>query len=504
MQHESVLLTGHDLSFEEVRRVAQEKQKVKISTDAVERLKAARDLVISLGEKGSPIYGLNTGVGWNKDKKVANDFYDEYNRSLLRSHMVGVNPECTIPEIRANLLIRLNGFLCGHTGVSPKIAQYYEEFLNHGIHPIIKKRGSVGAADIGTLSAVGLTLIGEGEVIFQGKRMPAKEALQQVGLQPLMLGPKDGLSIISSNAQSAALAGMAVLEIEQFLKIYHQVFCLSLEGYNGVMDPIEESVNAVRGYKGQMECSRICRTYLEGSYLLRPNEDRALQDPLSFRCHCAVTGAVLDAVQYLKEQLSIEINSTDDNPCLLPLEDQSCGSANFVPLPWVLALEMVGIGLNHLSKMICNRMIRLSDPAFTKLPRFLSPNENKVIAFGTIQKTFAVLDSENRMYANPSSMDFMNLSGQIEDHGSNASMVAEKVRKIIDNLYYMTGMELMHGAQAVDLRKPDQLGKQTRKLYENYRKVNPFLREDRILSIDIQNTYTFLKNYSNKGEFHED
>jgi histidine ammonia-lyase len=493
-----IKLSGYDLTYEQIKKISMHGEKVEISKEGLERLKAAREIVITLEKKEQSVYGLNTGVGWNKDRKVNGEFYDKYNKSLLRSHMIGIDPECTIQEIRAIILIRLNGFLCGHTGVSIEVAQYYEAFFNKGIHPIIKKRASVSVADIGTLSAIGLALIGEGEVFYKGKRVYAKEALEKEVLEPLKLGSKDGLSIVSSNAQSAAFAAIALLELEHFLELYQQVFCLSLEGYNGVVDPLEEKVNHIRGYKGQITCSRICREHLEGSYLFEPYEDRSLQDPLSYRCHCSVTGAVMDAIEYFRNQLEIEINSTDDNPCILPEEGRCFGSSNFIPLSWVFGLEMVAIALNHLSKMMCNRMMRLSDPNFTKLPRFLSPNEAQVIGFGTIQKTFASLDSENRMFANPSSMDFLSLAGQIEDHSSNATMEAAKVRRIIDNLYYMMGIELMHAAQAVDLRKLCKLGKKTSELYNDYRQVISFLDEDRNLSIDIEQSYQFLKNYEPK------
>lgn len=173
-----------------------------------------------------------------------------------------------------------------------------------------------------------------------------------------------------------------------------------------------------------------------------------------------------------------------------------CGSSNFEPLSWVLAIQMVSTGLAHMSKMISQQLLRIGDPVFTGLGRFLTPEEGAVIAYGTIQKTFSCLDAENRMYAGPCSLDFLSMAGHIEDLATNATMAACNMRKIIDNLYYMTAIELMHAAQAVDLRKPPSLGEGTRMLFENYRKVVPFLEEDRNLSCDIERTYEFLKEYA--------
>jgi histidine ammonia-lyase len=495
MDEKVIQLSGYDLTFEAIDKIAKEGYTVRISEDAVKRLVKSSEFLKCLSDRGDAVYGLNTGVGWNKDKKVFSEYYDQFNKNLIRSHMIGIDPICTEEECRAILVIRLNGFLNGHTGVDPIIASYYETFLNLNIHPVIKKRGSIGEADIGILSAVGLALIGEGEVIYGGKVMPAKEAFVKAGVKSLTLGPKDGLSIVSSNAQSAAMAAMAVIEAEEFIAVYHLIYCLSLEGLNGVVAPLETEVNAVRGYSGQITCANYCKKNLEGSYLYEPDSNRALQDPLSFRCHSAVMGGVTDALNYLKKQLLIEINSTDDNPCLLPELNKCLGSANFEPLSWVLAVEMVTIGFTHVSKMIANQTLHLANPNFTKLSRFLSPDEGQVIAYGTIQKTIGALDGENRMYANPSSMDFLNLAGNIEDHGTNASLAADKLRKLIDNLYYMAAIELMHGAQAVDYRLPIALGTETKKLYEAYRLFVPHLDADRNLSVDIQTTMEFLKRY---------
>lgn len=495
MEQEIIEINGSNLTYEKIEKISLHEVKVKISECSLKRLEDAWKLVKKLENGDKSIYGLNTGVGWNKDIEVDKDFCEKYNRNLIKSHMIGINPECCVAEIRTILLLRLNGFLCGHTGISPEAAKYYELFLNRGIHPVIKKRASVSMGDIGTLSAIGLVLIGEGEVFYKNKRLMANEVFEIEGIEPFKLGAKEGLSIVSSNAQSSAFAAIALINLEHFLDIYHTVFCLSLEGVNGVVDPLDETVNNVRKHKGQIEVSKICRENLEGSYLFDSCKYRALQDPLSFRSNCAITGAVVDAVNYLKEQLYLEINTPDDNPCILPEENRCVGSSNFVPLSWVLGMEMVAIALNHLSKMMCNRMLCFSDPSFTNLSRFLSPDENKTIGFGTIQKTFASLDSENRLHANPTSLDFMSLAGQIENHSTNATIGADKITKIVDNLYYMLGMELMHAAQAVDLRENYKLGKKTSTLYKDYREVVDFLHKDRNLSIDIENSYEFLKNY---------
>lgn len=499
-----VELNGSKLNFEEFEQIIKQKAQVKLEDEALVRVRSARALIYELDKRGEKVYGLNTGVGWNKDRKVEAEYFNVYNKSLLRSHCIGIAPECSEAEIRGTLLIRLNGILSGHTGVSEKIVQYLAEFLNKGIHPVIRKRGSVGAGDIGTLSDIGMVMIGEGEAFLKGERLSGDAALKKAGLSPLVLGPKDGLGIVSSNAGSASLAGVFMLEAAHFLKVSHLVFCLSLEALNGITAPYDEMVNQLRGYSGQIISARLCREFLDGSYLYEPDPDRALQDPLSFRDYCAVTGAVLDAFHYVKGQLLTEMNTTCDNPCLIPEEYRISCSANFEPLAWVLGIEMFTLGLGHVSKMTAGRLIKLANPQFTGLPRFLSPSEDQVIAFSTIQKSIGALDAENRMYVNPSSMDYLELAGGIEDHAANASLAVEKAGKLLDNLYYMAAIELMHGAQAMDLRNREKtskinLGSGTSKLYKAFRKEITFLDEDRNLSIDIRKSYEFLKTYDLSG-----
>ncbi|MFR2645012.1 MAG: aromatic amino acid lyase [Blautia coccoides] len=291
MQEKVIRLTGSELTISQIKEIAFENAKVEVDAEAMTRVQKARELIFELDKRGVAVYGLNTGVGWNKDKVVYADRYDAYNKNLLRSHMIGVGPECNIPETRTIMAVRLNGFLCGHTGVAPEIVQYYVEFLNRGVHPVIKSRGSVGEADIATLPAIGLTAIGEGEAYYQNQRMESAKALELSGLEPLKLGPKDGLGIVSSNAQGAAFAAMGVIEAEQFIERYRRVFCLALEGLNGVLDPMDESVNRERGYQGQMESARKCKNrkgQLSGKTL-----GGKIQDPLSFRCQSAITGSVM-------------------------------------------------------------------------------------------------------------------------------------------------------------------------------------------------------------------
>ena len=436
---EPIVLNGSTLTLETLRQVAYERRPVELEPQALERAARARQVLFDMAAEGKPVYGLNRGVGWNKDKEFDPEFFETYNRNLINSHSLGIRPYCSVEEVRAMMCIRLNTALCGCTGISTEILTMYKEFLNRGIHPRVLQRGSIGEGDISTLSLIGQTMIGSGEVEYKGEIVSSTQAMSAEGIPPALLGPKDGLSIVSSNAQGEALAAVLVYEVRQLLDEADAVFCLSLEGLNGGLQPLGEKVNALRKLSGQQRRAARCRAFLAGSYLEQPDPARALQDPLSFRCASGVHGSVQDTLEFVERYLELQLNATDDNPCIFVDEGTTSVSQNFETTTLALGVEMLSAALNHMSKCICYRLIHLADPAFTGLTRFLTPAEVKTIAYGTIQKVFTVLDAENRMLANPSSMDFIAVAGSIEDHASNLPLVASKGLQIVDNLKYLAG-----------------------------------------------------------------
>lgn len=494
MSSQILELNGENLSIEDVEMVARQNARVEIAPEAMERLEEARKLVFELADKGIPIYGFTVGVGWNKDKRVFDRYFEEYNRNLIYAHCVAVGPDASEEDVRAILLARLNTFLVGRTGVQPAVALMYREFLNHGIHPVIPERGSVGEADIACLSHIGLAIMGEGEVFYNGERMETAKAMEMAGLKPVILGPKDGLAIVSSSALSAGKGALVLKDVRDLIDMANLVYALSLEGLDGNVTPLNPIVNKIRRMPGQIYCAEKVREYLEGSYLGKKDITKSVQDPLSYRDACAVHGSVRDALEYVYKYLEIQLNTSDDNPCVVIEERKIISCQNFEITTWAVGFEMLAIALSHLSKMSCHRTMKLSNPSFTGLPRFLSPIEGEVQAYQTIQKPFTSLDTEIRHLANPSSMDYFSVAGDIEDHANNTPHVVRRVAKIVDNLRYILGIELLHAAQAVDLRKPKSLGKVTKAAFDELRREIPFLEKDRCLTIDIKKAYDIIKS----------
>lgn len=490
---EPMVLCGSGLTIEQVKQVARDRRKVRIAEQAAVALRQARELVFELVDSDVPIYGFNVGVGWNKDVKVFKEYFEQYNNALIRSHCISVQPYASEEEVRAIMLARLNTLLVCCTGVSPEIPQMYADMLNAGIHPLLPERGSVGEADIGCLSHIGLAIIGEGEVCYQQKVMSAKEAFVQEGLQPVSLGPKDGLSMVCSNAMSAGEGAVVLYELRELLLMSEVIYAMSLEGLNGNTSPLHPGTHAVRPYREQMETAKRISALIEGSYIYDRDPQKPVQDPLCFRDIAQVHGSAWHALVYTQELLEIQLNSSDDNPCLIADEQNFFSCANYEPLAWVLGFEMLGIALSHISKAACLRTIKLADPEFTRLNRFLSPKK-PVICYGTIQKTFTALDTENRHLSAPVSVDGLALAGDIEDRHTNAPYVVQKTRKMIDNLRFIFGMELMHAAQALDFRREKQWGRVTKEAHKIVRETIPFYEEDRNLTTDIYKAYALLKS----------
>lgn len=491
----TLVLNGKDLKLEDVWDVAFKGRKVEISDDAFERLAKGREIMQKLADGGKPIYGFNRGVGQNKDVVVDDDAIDLENMTMLRTHALGLPPYNSDEEVRAMMVIRLNNMLIGASCATDELACSYRDFLNAGITPLIPSRGSVGEDDITTITHLGLAFIGEGEVRYKGNVVPAKEAMEKEGLTPLQLRLKDVHTIMLSNGQGEGTAAVLVHETEQLLKMSDLVYCLAYEGLNGNIEAMREDVNDLRGLPGQIECARRCRAFLEGSYLHDEDRpDHALQDPLTFRGGFAVTGAVTDALEFVKKYLSIQINSPSDNPCILQDKEDTFVCSNFETPTLALGVEMLAIALGHLSRTVYFRMIRLGDPAFTGLPRFLEPYDKSSHGYEEVQVTSSALEAETRYLINPSSIDFYPMQGSIEDHASNLPLVVSKCRKIVDNMRYMVGMEAMYAAQAVDLREGGyvRLGKATQKMYDAVREAVPALHDNRNIYKDIQKMYELI------------
>ena len=445
-------LDGRSMQPEAMAQAARSGVRVNVTEDAWQRVRDANAILLDAAAQDQKIYGLTTGVGANKDQSELSGktpFTSEgvisvqalktshsFNRALLHAHSAGVEPMMPPEMVRAIMLIRLNTALTGGSGMDEVLVRKFADFLNHDILPVVPGRGSVGEADITLLAHIGLTMIGEWQVDYKGQRMPAAEAMTAAGLKPLEPFGKDALASFSSNAYSAALAVFALSELRQTAAAARLVYALSLEGLNGNLAPILAEPSLMRPFPFVSAVAQELREMLKGSYLHQASETRALQDPLSYRTAIHQIGSLDQALDELEELLVVQINSADDNPVVFvgeidPVTASQAGimpvqkgalrgavipSANFSPLPYVIAMERTAIAAAHVSKGSLDRTLRLSDTHFTGLKRFLG-TDRTIHAFGAIQKPIVELVSENRELAEVVSLDFAPNSDRCRGHG---------------------------------------------------------------------------------------
>ncbi|CUX55833.1 MULTISPECIES: HAL/PAL/TAL family ammonia-lyase [Rhizobium/Agrobacterium group] len=519
-------IDGQNLTVEQVVGLARDDSaKITLTESADKRIAEGFDLVMEAALQGKAVYGLTVGVGWNKDrpvfamkdgKRVLDDdllkLSRAFNSTSLRAHGAGVGEPMAVEAVRAGMAIRLNQIATGRTGVQSAVAEMYRQFLEQGITPVVPSRGSVGEADITLASHIGLAMVGEGEVFMKGNRIPAARALTDAGIAPLEPVGKDFLSILSTNALTAGQAALLAHDTAGYLEKEAIVFGLALEGFNGNVAPFLAATNELRPFAENTSGALMVRSALDGSYLWSPAKDRALQDPLSYRTMAYVLGGAEIATQDLTKALEIQINHSDDNPGVVAgasddkvsgqvsqyfIEGEISGaiypSAGFEMLPVASRVETLNTALVRLSQAITMQTIRFENPDMTHLSRFLAAETNQGHAFGAIQKPLVALLAENQQIGAQAPVGSIAMAGNIEDLDSHAPLSVTNLGRILDNLYWMSSIQLLHAAQAVDLRKPGQLGAGTKALFENYRRSVPFVAVDRIYTNDFSTGYRFLK-----------
>lgn len=522
----SLVLSGGPLSIAEIIDVARHGKPVEISTRARARVATTFEVVLAAARANLPVYGLTTGVGWNKDKEAlkAEEALDpdlmaasrRFNLGTLRAHAAGVGEPLADDVVRAAMVIRLNLLLTGDGGVQPAVVDQYAAFLNRNITPVVPGRGSVGEADILQSAHIGLALAGEWRVRYGGAVMPAAQALTAAGLKPVALVGKDFLSIIGDNSLTVAESLLAVHAARTWLDREITVFALSLEGLNGNVAPFLDVVVAAHPGHGFSLVAERLRADLAGSDLWNVPDHRPLQDPLSFRTMPIVLGNAWQALDAAEAEILFFANHSGDNPLVvtdtrsLATEGAQVGryivpgvpnaaivpTANFESLPLVAALERVSLALGHSSESITQSVLRFENPAITGLPRFLTAPDNPGHGFGAIQKAVVSLNAEIRSLAMPVSLESGVLAGSIEDVTTEGPLTARRLGELVEDLYPLSSLQLLHAAQAVGLRKGFHQGGATKALLEGYRARVPFVDQDRILTDDIEAGAQYLRGLS--------
>jgi histidine ammonia-lyase len=389
------------------------------------------------------------------------------------------------------MLARLNGMARGGAGVSLHVFDRLLDMLNRRIHPIVPSRGSIGMSDLAPLAHMALPLIGMGEVEYLGRRMPALEALSLEGLEPVVLEAKDGLALCSANSASVGHGALVLAGTLDILMCADLVAAFSLEAFEGNVSLFQEQINAVRPHSGQLASAERMRALLAGSGLW-DGASRSIQDPLSFRCVTQVHGACLDALAFVQSTVEIDLNSSGDNPVVLPQEGLIVSNGNFHPAGLAMGFDTLGIVLAQLTSLSTSRTIKLMDPELSGLPPQLTANPGINCGYGVLQKTVTALNAENRFLANPVNLDFVPVANAIEDHATMATQAVFKASRMLENLRYVLAIEFLSAAQAIDLRPDPRVGPVARAVHRAIREEVPFTPDDQIMATALEAVYKLV------------
>ncbi len=499
-------LDGEHLTVEKVVEVAcrgPEGCFVRFSPEAVERMRRSREVVEELVKRGEVVYGVTTGFGYFRDRVIELSRVRELQRNLVLSHSAGVGDFLSVPETRAMMLIRANSFARGHSGVRPEVAELLIRMLNAGVHPLVPRKGSVGASgDLAPLAHMALVMIGEGEALYRGERLPGAEALRRAGLSPIALEAKEGLALTNGTSFISALASLAVHRAWNLVLAADVAGAMSLEALWGTLKAFNPSIHRARPYPSQIECAAFISALLEGSDFVRPFQSPYVHDPYSLRCIPQVHGAVRGVVKYVKGLVELEINSATDNPLIFPDGDFLCLSGgNFHGEPLALAMDYLAIALADLGNISERRIARLLDEKASGglLPPFLTEEGGLHSGFMLLQYTAAALASENKVLSHPASVDNIPTSANMEDHVSMGALAADKALRVVENVEMIVAIELMAAAQAIDFRRKElgggaRMGRGTAIAYELIRSRVPFIARDEPLHPHILKVHGLLRD----------
>ncbi len=484
---ETIKIDGQNLTLEQIIAVSRYDAQVIIDPSTHLRIQKSRDYVDRLVSERKVVYGITTGFGKFSNIVISDDQIEQLQTNLIRSHACGVGNYLSDDVVLATMLLRINALVKGLSGIRLSVLQLMADCINHKIIPLIPEKGSLGSSgDLAPLSHMVLTLLGEGECMYQGRKMISQEALMLCGLTPITLKAKEGLALINGTQVLTAIGALACYDAIQLLKMADISSAMTFEALRGVYDVFDPKVHIARNHQGQMLAACNYLRILEGSRLMTKQGELKLQDSYSLRCLPQIHGASKDAVNYVLDKVNKEINAATDNPLIFTEEDQVISCGNFHGQPMALAFDFLGIAMAEIANASERRIERLVNPSLSELPAFLTHYGGVNSGFMIMQYTAAALVSENKVLAHPASVDSIPSSGNQEDHVSMGTIAARKAYEIIKNARHVIAIEWLCAAQGVDFGHPEYLGKGTKIAHDLLRDHVTALDHDRVMYPDIE------------------
>lgn len=449
----------------------------------------ATEAVAAIVAKGEPVYGINTGFGKLASVRIPAADLATLQRNIVLSHAAGVGEPMPVPVVRLMMALKLASLAQGASGVQPATIALLEAFLDRGLTPVVPSQGSVGASgDLAPLAHMTATMIGVGEMVVDGARKPADIALEDAGLAPLALGPKEGLALLNGTQFSTANALAGLFEAENLFRSALVTGALSTDAARGSDAPFDPRIHALRKHRGQIETADALRNLMAGSAIRASHliGDERVQDPYCLRCQPQVMGAALDVLRQAATTLATEANGVSDNPLIFPEEGEALSGGNFHAEPVAFAADMIALAVCEIGSLSERRIAMLVDPALSGMPAFLTPKPGLNSGFMIPQVTAAALVSENKQKAYPASVDSIPTSANQEDHVSMAAHGARRLAGMVENAVCVVGIELLAAAQGCDFHAPLASSVVLETVRATLRAEVPHLDDDRHFAPDME------------------
>ena len=486
-------ISAAHLTIEEVGAILENHATLELSDDARQRIVRCRKyLDKKIAESDVPIYGVTTGFGSLCNVSVDKDRLAQLQVNLIMSHACGVGSRVPNDIVKIMLFLKAQSLSYGYSGCQVETVERLIDFFNNDIYPVVYTQGSLGASgDLVPLAHLCLPLLGMGELEYKGERMSGKALLQKMNWEPIQLASKEGLALLNGTQNMNAYAVWAVLQSERLCDWADKIGVMSLEAYDGRIEPFTHAVHAVRPHKGQIDTAAHIRELLEGSELIKQPKVN-VQDPYSFRCMPQVHGASKDTLAYVRSVIEIELNAATDNPTVCPDDDLVISAGNFHGEPIAQPMDFLAIALCELSNISERRIYKLISGT-RNLPSFLVAKPGLNSGFMIPQYAAASIVSQSKMYSTPASVDSIPSSQGQEDHVSMGANAATKLYQVVLNTERVLAIELFNAAQALEFRRPLKSSPAIEAIYAAYRKVVPFIENDEFMSPHIAQSVEFLR-----------
>jgi histidine ammonia-lyase len=487
------IISNEILSYDILDKINLQTTQLKLSPESEANIVKCRNyLDKKIADSTEPIYGITTGFGSLCNVNISKNELSKLQENLVLSHACGAGMQVDDEVVRMMMLLKIHALAYGKSGVKLSTVQRLIDFFNHGILPIVFEQGSLGASgDLAPLAHMVLPLLGYGNVRVNGQELLASDVLKQHGWQALKLDSKEGLALLNGTQFMSAHGVISTLRAFKLTKLADIIAAMSLDAYDGRIEPFFEHVHTIRPHTGQLATARNIRNILEGSELISQHKTH-VQDPYSFRCIPQVHGAVKDALQHVSNVLLTEINSVTDNPTIFPDEDMIISGGNFHGEPLALSFDYLSMALSEIGSISERRVYRLISGQ-RGLPEFLVANPGLNSGFMIPQYSAASIVSQNKQLSTPSSVDSIPSSNEQEDHVSMGANGATKLLRISENIRTILAIELIAAAQALEFRKPTKSSPYIESLIQDFREYVPFIENDILMHDVIKNAIRFIR-----------